>query len=328
MAMDYFRPFAKVIKESNYDPGVVNGALSVVGLQAGPEEADNLRKSFAADPKSVAMMVESMLVTTKKDLMNVSEGAAIFDPNTGQQVFENVKPDPTQNLDQMLAAALKAGDRAKVNEIIKLKGQEAAATRAPQQGAQPNYREINTVDEAGNPILKFMTPEQVNAMGGVKTSPKTTAKATGPAAVDAVLGEIEDLSKRINTVASGPGANIQGMVRRGASALNMDNEVSEYQRLVEGFIPIMARSVGHTGVLTQMDVDSTKALFPKVGDNSTLSTNLIARVKRIMSALQDPSVAALGPDASFSAKMAAAQAIANKGGGKSPTTPDPLGIRK
>lgn len=314
MALDYFKPFAKAIKEANFDPGVVNGALSVVALQAGQDEADRLRQSFATDPNALTMMVDSVLVPEKeKPSVTVAKDAGLWNPNTGTWDVERpTQPEPVGSLDDQLAAAFKAGDRATVNAIVKLQAEIAAGKRAPERAGAPNYQKVETVDAAGNPVTTFMTAEEVRAQGGIRTSPKTTAKASGPATVDAILGEIEGLSKKINTSSGGPMSNVTGAVRRGAAAGNMDNDVSEYQALVEGFIPMVARAVGHTGVLTQQDVDSVRALFPKPGDNAQLSKNKLERVKRIMKQVQSPEAPA----------GRASGAGPTKGGGA-----DPLGIR-
>lgn len=109
-----------------------------------------------------------------------------------------------------------------------------------------------------------------------------TAAGAGKPNVGAIMGEIETLSKRINTEGGGPMSNITGMMRRGKAAANLDNDVSEYEALVQGMIPMVARANGHTGVLTQQDVDSTRNLFPKVGDNKTLAENKLARVKKLI----------------------------------------------
>jgi len=162
----------------------------------------------------------------------------------------------------------------------------ASVPREPSAPAAKSFQRIETVDDAGNPVIQFMTAEEVRAQGGVKTSPKTTAKASGPATVDAILSEIDGLSQQINTSGSGPLANLSGLTRRGMAAGNMDNTVSEYQALVNGFIPMVARAVGHTGVLTQLDVDSVRDLFPKPTDNRTLAASKIDRVRRIMAAMQ------------------------------------------
>lgn len=279
-------PYAKALVEAEGDPAVLSAALAAIRINLGPQMADALQQSIAENPAGVLPFAKSLLTPTEQEKpVVVAEGAALVAPS-GQELYRNQgKP---QTVDQMLAAALKAGDREEVNRLIKFKAQEAAATRAPSQGPQPSYQRIETVDAAGNPVIQYMTPEEVRKMGGVPTSPKTTAKASGPATVDAILGEIEGLSKIINTSAGGPMANVTGMMRRGAAASNLDNDVSEYTALVEGFIPMVARAVGHTGVLTQQDVDSVRALFPKPTDNATLAKNKLDRVRRIMQQMQSP----------------------------------------
>jgi hypothetical protein len=69
-------------------------------------------------------------------------------------------------------------------------------------------------------------------------------------------------------------------MRSGAGRVNLDNDVAEYEAAVKGMIPLVARAFGHTGVLTQQDVDSVRNMFPKVGDNKTLAENKMARIKR------------------------------------------------
>ena len=110
------------------------------------------------------------------------------------------------------------------------------------------------------------------------------AGATAKAGPDAarIFGEIDTLSKRINTTEGGIGSVATGWARRGAAKAQYDNDVSEFEALVSGMIPMVARAVGHTGVLTQQDVDSVRALFPKTGDNKTLAQNKLARVTRIL----------------------------------------------
>lgn len=159
--------------------------------------------------------------------------------------------------------------------------QRNAATAAA-NAAKPDYEKIETVDEQGRPVTRYMTPEEVRAAGGVVKPGASTGKDMEMAT--RIIDEIESLSSKINTSSSGPGANVAGAFRRGAAALNMDNDVKEYQRLVEGFIPMIARAVGHTGVLTQQDVDSVRALFPAPGDNKQVSENMLARVRRLLAA--------------------------------------------
>lgn len=174
-------------------------------------------------------------------------------------------------------------DLKRATAIAGAQARESARYRAPKD---TNYERIESVDEAGNPVVQFMTPEEVRAKGGVKGAPKTTAKAQGPAVVDAVLNEIDTLSKRINTGGANIMTKVGGLVRRGAGSMNLDNDVAEYESLVKGFTPIVARAVGHTGVLTEQDVQSVRALFPQPGDSQTLAQNKLKRVRELMQSMQ------------------------------------------
>jgi hypothetical protein len=60
--------------------------------------------------------------------------------------------------------------------------------------------------------------------------------------------------------------------------------VAEYEALVSMYTPIMARANGHTGVLTEQDVQSTKAGFPRPGDSKTLRDRKITMMQSLMGA--------------------------------------------
>jgi hypothetical protein len=160
------------------------------------------------------------------------------------------------------------------------------AMKTPMAKAEPSYQRIETVDGSGNPVIKFLTAEEVRGSGGVPGVPRTTAKAQAPDTVGAVLKQIDALSQKINTGGMGPQTTVMGLMRRGAASANMDNDVAEYESLVKGFIPVVARAVGHVGVLTQQDVDSVRELFPKPGDNQQLAQNKLNRVRGILAVIQ------------------------------------------
>lgn len=100
--------------------------------------------------------------------------------------------------------------------------------------------------------------------------------------VDAIMDQIEVLSGRINTGGAGIGTTLSGLARKGRGMLNLDNDAAEYESLVKGMIPMVARAVGHTGVLTQQDVDSVRALFPSIRDNRELAQNKLNRVRALI----------------------------------------------
>jgi hypothetical protein len=113
--------------------------------------------------------------------------------------------------------------------------------------------------------------------------PPTADQRNRGSAVDRaqpVLDSIDELSLKINTM-SGPAARMAGGLRTGAAFMNMDDDVSEYSSMIEGFIPLFARAAGHSGVLTEQDVTRTRRLFPQVGDSLEVRNRKMARVKRI-----------------------------------------------
>ena len=58
---------------------------------------------------------------------------------------------------------------------------------------------------------------------------------------------------------------------------------------------MVARAVGHSGVLTQADVDSVRALFPQVGDNQALAKSKISRVKALLAGTSPAAAPAVAP---------------------------------
>lgn len=116
------------------------------------------------------------------------------------------------------------------------------------------------------------------------SQPPTSDQRNRTAAMDragAIVDEIDDLSKKINT-GSGPAARVTGAARTAGAALNLDPDVSTYNALISGFTPMIARAVGHSGVLTEQDVQSVRELFPKPGDSETVRNRKMAQVRAVL----------------------------------------------
>ena len=73
-----------------------------------------------------------------------------------------------------------------------------------------------------------------------------------------------------------------GSWRKAAAIANYDDDLAEYEAVLNGAIPSIARKMGRTGVLTQPDVDSVRGMFPKPGDSKTLRDRKMARIRKIM----------------------------------------------
>lgn len=100
-----------------------------------------------------------------------------------------------------------------------------------------------------------------------------------------ILRGIGELSERINTL-QGVYAKAAGEAERQKAKINLNDDVAEYEALVSGFTPMIARSLGHTGVLTEQDVQSVKALFPRPGDSKSLRDRKINRMMAIIGELE------------------------------------------
>lgn len=221
--------------------------------------------------------------------------AMLADPSAWRMTAEE------RSQEENRGARLKEEERQNRAQIAtQIRGQDVSAstTRRGQDISAQVQREGQRLSEAVETVLVDGKPTIVRRSQAVGQQPApspTKADKDGPN-VAAIMDQIDTLSQKINTEGGGPGANISAIVRKGRAMFNLDNDVAEYEALIKGMIPMVARAVGHTGVLTQQDVDSVRNLFPRVGDNATLAKNKMARVKQLIGSVQ-PSTTPATPDA-------------------------------
>jgi hypothetical protein len=159
----------------------------------------------------------------------------------------------------------------------------SVAYRDPAEGgnARPYFIPVTTANG-----IEIMDGRTGTFTGGRAPLPPTADQRnrhTGRKAAQPVIDSINELSERINTQ-QGLYAKITGEAEKLAAKANMDDDVAEYMSLLSGFTPLVARAVGHTGVLTQADVDSVREMFPKPGDSKSLRDRKVARLIKIMDA--------------------------------------------
>lgn len=145
----------------------------------------------------------------------------------------------------------------------------------------PNGWEI--VDR-GQGVAKPVTEGSTGAPLALPPTAEQRNRAGGRASAGPVLSAIRELSEKINT-GQGVMAKITGTAERLAAKANLDDDISEYEAVISGFIPLLARAVGHVGVLTQQDVDSVKAMLPKPSDSKSLRDRKVARIDTIMAGM-------------------------------------------
>jgi hypothetical protein len=103
-----------------------------------------------------------------------------------------------------------------------------------------------------------------------------------------IVDAIDELSTRINTY-EGVLASVVGEAEKAKARVNLADDTAEYQAVVNSFIPMIARALGHTGVLTELDVQSAKAILPSPGDGKALRDRKMARVRALMASMGDHS---------------------------------------
>lgn len=230
--------------------------------------------------------------------------------------------------------AVAQGNLAVAQGNLAVRRDDARRAAAGETGAPLSAEDRDLVERiVANPaIYQDLTPGARTKLAGAlaargftgfgKAAGGASGSAKGGPDVGEIMSEIKTLSGRINTSAGGPVSNITGAIRRGLGVGNLDNDVAEYQALIEGFIPMVARAVGHSGVLTQADVDSVRALFPLPSDNATLAKNKIARVEKLLRSGQSAPSAPSAPATPTPAQARPRQPIPGIPGGIAELQPD------
>lgn len=165
------------------------------------------------------------------------------------------------------------------------------AARVAERDADRRREELRDADDNGRRHLDSELQRQereaqrtsnervarINASGRAKTDADTPTHDAAAVTLDA----LDELSARINDM-EGLAARGAGSWRKAAAIANYDDDLAEYEAVLNGAIPSIARKMGHTGVLTQPDVDSVRGMFPKPGDSKTLRDRKMARIRKIM----------------------------------------------
>lgn len=147
------------------------------------------------------------------------------------------------------------------NELIFVQPGTGQVIRAPQLGIDPNAL---TTTAVANPAL-IAASKEVNQ----------GAKAVR------LLGIIDDLSGKLIT-SEGTEQIVKGNMERAQALFNQNSDFVSYDSAINAFTPMWARNLGHTGVLTQQDVDSAKSIFPVVTDSRTVRNQKMDIIKSIM----------------------------------------------
>jgi hypothetical protein len=264
------------IANSNYSPLVASAIMTDLAekVPSWAPQIQQLRlKLVEGGPEALKAAVDRYRPTPKTREVETRDASGaitkqIVEDKPGQTFTS--QPEPPKTLEAAIFAA--RNNPVELNRLLKLQRQEAENKRTPETAQEREERALR--------IKKLQQDLDTATKAGTGA---TTAKLE---AVAPVIDEITTLAGKIFTSDAGPWTNIVGAWRSGAARMNLDNDVTEYRSLVRGFTPLMARAVGHNGVLTEQDVQRTELLFPEVAltgtDNATVAKNKLERMKRVM----------------------------------------------
>lgn len=148
---------------------------------------------------------------------------------------------------------------------------------------RPRVRQFNTKNERGEAVIQVKDVDSGEVLDEMPMAPTAQMQNMGASMGKAmpVIRRLSELSEVINT-RYGPEAKVHGWAKTLAAKANLDDDVALYQSTLEGFIPLVSRAVGHTGVLTQQDVEGTMKLFPGPPDSKTLRDRKVANLNDIL----------------------------------------------
>lgn len=287
---------------------LLRGAVSVLNPEAqlpeeyDPEIIDPLAQTFMEQKEPATPGSDEWLMTADEgDIGALRERRGLLNP-------EEDKPD-NRSLETRLAEAAAGGDSEAYERLLKAKADLAAAAREPKsaKGAKTpwskpykgdNGRWYQYNEETGDTRLAGgMGQEQAAAA-------KASSRGDAQQKVAKLLGSKDMVGKSLEdggdpdslydlvmshtlpggelvAAAVGTGAKIADWMRMpGRAGLEM------YTSQKEGFIPLLARAVGHTGVLTEPDVKRTERLLPVLtgpyADSREVAIRKLDRLQRIM----------------------------------------------
>ena len=129
------------------------------------------------------------------------------------------------------------------------------------------------------------TREFIPAAPTAATRGKEESKGAAMQAFDELMGIYDAFGGQPD---DGIEARALGMKRSVQGMSGYNPEVQVYRGGVRGFVPLMARALGHVGVLTELDVERTEALFPGPGDTKAEALKKRQILTEIMTGRRPP----------------------------------------
>lgn len=210
-----------------------------------------------------------------------SESIQIVEDTPGQ-AFTSAAPQP-DNLDDAIFAAVRSGDRTEVQRLIGIKGQVAAAGRAPNE---PDFEWVLRNGEATQ-IHKGTAQQGDVPYRPPQSTSETAQDRQRTARTDAArdfLGRLNELRSKINT-RTGPAAGLTGIARRGAATVGLDPDVAEYERIRAAGGRALAVAIMGAQNLSDADASAWANMLPDARTDEETAERLTTQVERMLNGM-------------------------------------------
>jgi hypothetical protein len=261
------------------------------------------------------------IMPTIRGMISRIGGTAAPDPNSPQVGGDLVYGGNAQQQHQAASDALsekryaeqQARDAA--NERYRQFQENATNRRIEAMANKPDpLTQVNTVDEAGNPVVKIVPKVSGASYPAAPTSAERTQAHTLPE-VKSVIQDLDTLSSGINTK-EGLGQWVTGAKRQAAAAVNQDDNAANYLSVKRAWTLTLARLQAQQRISNQEMVNATQ-LAPEMTDPKNVRDNKIARLWKFY----NEKVASLPPGG-----RATAGGSGTSDAAPAPDTTDPYGV--
>lgn len=265
------------------------------------QEADQFWQQISGNPEALPKLIDALdpqaavKVGTREIKTLGADGTEtiqIVEDAPGQS-FTSTPPKPKPDMREIV---VKGPNGRPMKKLVPAEALEAGIEQyeAPRGDAQQSFQAKEVLNDDGKPVtanFDARSGKYFDAAGKQIVNPRPVPSAMETQdsrkfkQAEPILRSVSELSEKINTQ-TGLIAKMRGGAERVKAQANYNDDIAEYEALISGFTPLVARALGHIGVLTQQDVDSVKALFPKPGDSKSLRDRKIARIKTIIGELE------------------------------------------
>jgi hypothetical protein len=207
-----------------------------------------------------------------------------------QQSYARLAQEQARGTNQREAIGARGNEAQELVELQAKLRSGAPMTEYQRRSLEQRAQAIEAMGARGTRRRVLKTPGQRNGVAGTvlydqdtmdevgfEAAPQTAAtrgKEEAKGAAMVAYESIRGLREQLPTPENWMEAGAVGIGRQVGAMTQANPVANRYKASIRGFVPLMARALGHVGVLTELDVERTEALFSGLG--ATAETDRIS----------------------------------------------------